>query len=80
MQRRSEEEWEGLISEQLSSGKSQAEFCRERGVSLASFQWRKMKLKRKAEPFVEISVPEESGERWKAELELPGGVIFRMNW
>lgn len=80
MQRRSESEWGCLIEEQSNSGKSQKKFCEERGISVASFQWRKMKLRRKTEPFVEIELPKESQESWKAELELPGGVKFRMNW
>ena len=80
MRRRSEEEWERLIEDQLRSGMSQKAFCKEREISLASFQWRKMKLKRKGNPFVELEMPPESREEWKAELELPGGVKFRMNW
>lgn len=79
MGRRSEFEWESLIREQLTSGKSQKDFCRERGLSKASFQWRKMKLKRKPEPFVAVEVSGEE-QSWKAELELPGGVRFRMSW
>lgn len=36
-------DWGELIREQLSSGKSQAEFCRERGLSIPSFQYHKSK-------------------------------------
>lgn len=34
-------DWGQLIREQLSSGGSQASFCKERGISLASFQYHK---------------------------------------
>lgn len=82
MERRSDEEWERLVREQLSSGESQKKFCEGRGLSVASFRWRKMKLKRIPAPFVEVAVPEEEEAvtNWNAELELPGGVRFRMNW
>ncbi len=36
-------DWGALIREQLSSGKSQAEYCREHGLSVASFQYHKSK-------------------------------------
>lgn len=51
-------DWGALIREQLSSGKSQVAYCRERGVSLATFQYHKGKgthVKREqAQKFVSI--------------------------
>ena len=41
--RKSKRDWGSLIREQLSSGKSQTEFCRERGLSVPSFQYHKGK-------------------------------------
>lgn len=41
--KRFSEDWGALIREQLSSGLSQVEFCRQRGVSVASFQYHKGK-------------------------------------
>lgn len=81
MRRRREEEWKALIEEQARSGMSQAKFCEERGITVSSFQWRKRKLE---QPFLEVAVSpsEEKQEERKheAELELPGGVRFRMSW
>lgn len=83
MNRRSEEGWDQIFSEQAESGNSQAGFCRERGISPASFYWHSKKRRERSQSqFVELSVTEEPKERGehRAELELPGGVIFRMSW
>ena len=78
-----EQEWHQIIEEQLSSGKSQAAFCAERGISTRVFQRWKGKLNR-GSGFVELEVSgskeELVGQGHRAELEFPCGVIFRMSW
>lgn len=48
--RRSRAEWEQLIADQSVSGQSQAEFCRQAGVSLSTFTYWKRKLSDGARP------------------------------
>lgn len=83
MSLRSEEEWSRLIQEQSESGKSQEDFCKERGISKNSFKRSKTRLKKRHESaFVAVTVPRAvpGSTSSKAELELPGGVIFRLSW
>ncbi|MCB0328455.1 MAG: hypothetical protein KDD70_02295 [Bdellovibrionales bacterium] len=67
-------DWGALIREQIASGESQARFCKERGISLASFQYHKSRGADEAKEsnnFVPI-VREESETR--IELRYNGGV------
>jgi len=80
MKRRSESEWDRLLSEQERSGKSVTGFCQGHGITVNSFNWQKQK-RRQRELFVPVEVAEEPlCMKHEAELELPGGVKFRMRW
>ena len=52
MKRRTRAEWEELIREQELSGLSQPQFCKERGLSQGTFQWRKKKHKHEGSVFL----------------------------
>ena len=78
--RRSESEWQALVKRQEASGVSGAAFCRQEGISRASFEkWRRRLASRsEAGQFVELAVPRQGAERWEVELTLPGGGILRI--
>ena len=85
--RLSKEQWQALISEQQDGSLTQAEFCRTKGICLATFSnWKRKlsdnhKLINPEQPdFIELPVVSESLTRqtWDIELELPGNVILRM--
>ena len=85
--RLSKNQWQALITEQQNSSATQAEFCRSKGLCLATFYNWKKKLgnndkpaDRKAPEFIELPVTSEplSRQAWDIELELPGNVILRM--
>ena len=78
MKRRSKDQWQGLVAEQESSGKSQQEFCAKRGVSVASLQYWKRKLRE--DSFVEIPVVSQPHLRGEAVVEFPGGAVLRVLW
>ena len=81
------EQWQALISEQQDGSLTQAEFCRTKGLSLATFSNWKRKLSGNPKPinqeqpdFIELPVVSEplARQTWDIELELPGNVILRM--
>jgi len=90
--RRSPEQWQNIIDQQLESGLSQKAFCQSQGISLATFTNWKRKLKYPDESAThhqpkqhrdwiefETHLPEQSpGTDWHMELELPGGVVLRI--
>jgi hypothetical protein len=90
MRRRTSEEWKVLFEEQESSGLSQAEFCKVRGISHGTFHWRKKKQKadlRRGGDFIELPTTAVSAagigsinSKGKVELELPGGAVLRLSW
>ena len=88
MKRRTRGEWEELIREQELSGLSQQQFCKERGVSQGTFQWRKKKHKRERSEegaFIELPCADEQAMKSSicsatVELELPCGAVFRLSW
>lgn len=49
MARRSREEWELLVDESRNSGMTQADFCRERGLSVGALQYWMRKLREERE-------------------------------
>lgn len=49
MKRRSQDQWQQLITEQAESGLSATQFCKERGINDNYFSTVKHKLKRQAE-------------------------------
>jgi len=78
--RLSHKEWEAVLKEQKESGETQVNFCRERGISLRSFEKKRAVIKRQRsrDKFVEIK-PKIEGANWRYEIELPCGAIFRGN-
>ena len=85
--RLTKEQWQNLISEQQSSTMNQSEFCRSKGLCLATFYNWKRKLSpaekavTEAPPqWLELPVADQLPPRqtWDIELELPGNVILRM--
>ena len=81
------EQWQALISEQQNSSMNQSEFCRSKGLCLATFYNWKRKLSDAPKPvnskspeFIELPVTSQPyhQQAWDIELELPGNVILRM--
>ena len=82
--RRSAVEWEQILERQEASGLSQSAFCRQEGLSAASFaHWRA----RRSAPapsspaFVQWHVPQAGShtlQPGEMELVLPGGVRLRL--
>jgi hypothetical protein len=62
--RRSQDEWQHLITEQQSSQLSQKAYCQEHGLVLSTFQYWKRKL-------VSVGLPVSQADTW---LELPSAV------
>lgn len=73
--------FEKLVAEWEGSGQTQAEFCRERGVSLTAFrQWRYVGLRRRtsaAPSLVEVVLPS-STESDAFEVVLRNGLVLRV--
>ncbi|WP_081870072.1 IS66 family insertion sequence element accessory protein TnpA [Endozoicomonas numazuensis] len=87
VKRLTKEQWQKLISEQQSSNMSQTEFCRSKGLCLATFyNWkRKLNAPEKSTSetnpqWVELTAISQPlpTQTWDIELELPGNVILRM--
>jgi len=82
--RRTHAQWQHLLADWQQSELSVADWCRQHGVSTASFyQWRKKLLPSSPEsetspwqalPPVESTVAPE----WQMELSLPGGAVLRI--
>lgn len=86
--RRSRDQWRELLERFERSGQSREQFCRERGLTLSSFdRWRRQLGKTVAprqvssgEPlFLELA-PEvrASSGAWDVELQLGAGVVLRL--
>lgn len=83
--RLTKEQWRTLIREQQQSALNQTEFCKSRGLCLATFHNWKKRLNITATPaqpdqWLELPVhTASSGDTpWDIELQLPGNVILRM--
>jgi hypothetical protein len=88
--RRTSAQWQSLVDAQNTSGLSAPQFCKERGVSYASFsKWRNRLSKpnntdTSHQPaFVELSKqavtrPEDKPTPWLVELELGSGLYLRI--
>ena len=71
--------WRGLVSEQLSSGQTVAEFCRDRGIRDSQFyDWKKRVRESKAGKFVEVKL-ENSGEQRKPGPEHHPAIEIRLS-
>ena len=68
----SKKDWNAIIAEYKTSGVSQSQFCKSRGVGLSSFSYH-LQRSRESGAFVRV----DAGER--VELELPGGVVLRVS-
>lgn len=77
MSRQDSRDWGALIREQLSSGESQASFCKRRGISVASFQYHKSKGTYAREADVQRFVPI-VGKDAEDRIELEVGSNVRM--
>ena len=65
MQKRTDSEWQGIITEWERSGQSQDEWCKEKKINLYTFRDRKSKLKKNEStknPQKQLPVSEENGE------------------
>lgn len=75
---RTESQWRELIDRQERSGVSQQEFCKSEGISPANFHKWKCKLREQpTASFMPVSINQSQSVRM--ELELPGGIILRVN-
>ena len=76
--KRSRADWQKVIEEQETSGKSQIEYCREMGISKNTFtKWRGL-LKQEAPSFVELKPKAELGGGARLEIEIGGGMTVRI--
>ena len=80
--RRTQAEWSALIARFEVSGLSQEQFCLQEEVAPSTFwKWRaKLRLSTQTtEGFVELpSITPSTPSEWDRELDLGGGVVFRM--
>ena len=79
--RRSRDEWQRLIVKQTDSGQTQAVFCTEHGISVASFQYWKRRLAAEApvESWVELgTLADAKSAAWEIELDLGEGLCLRL--
>lgn len=85
--RLSKQQWQAIITEQQKSGMTQSDFCRSKGLGLATFYNWKRKLNsventatETSPQWVELPVVNQPSpqQAWDIELELPGNVILRM--
>ena len=80
--RRSRDEWQRLINEQVESGQTQAAFCAARDISVGSLQnWKRRLAAPDAtrEPWLELgTLAEAKSPTWDIELELGAGICLRL--
>ncbi len=83
--RRSQEEWQRLITQQQSSQLSQKAYCQQHGLGLSTFQYWKRKLVSTglpacADAWLELPSGVEGSllSGWDIELELGHGVCLRL--
>ena len=76
--RRTAEQWQKLIAEQVASGQTQTVFCRERGIAFAAFNNARNRFTEKS-GFIEITpanIPRT--QSWEGEVVFPNGVTIRV--
>lgn len=83
--RLTKEQWRSLIQEQQQSPLNQTEFCKNRGLCLATFcNWKKRlnitPVTSQPADWVELPVQAatQNTAAWDIELQLPGNIILRM--
>ena len=81
--RRTEKEWQGVLSRCRKSGLSPRAFCDQEGIPFSSFQRWEKRLKSAPAPSEFIAVTTESpatstGSTWSVELTLPNGCTLRL--
>jgi hypothetical protein len=78
--RRSRDEWQRLIENQAASGQTQAVFCAEHGVSVASLQnWKRRLAVPEPAPWLELgTLVEAKSTSWDIELDLGEGLCLRL--
>lgn len=86
--RRTTEQWQTLVDQQIQSGLSGAAFCKSEGIQYQSFMNWRLKLSRtnevlSAEPdFIELTTPDVSHDGnpsdWLVELDIAPGVQLRI--
>ena len=68
------EDWEKLVRDQSISGRSVAQFCRDRGLTDSAFgYWRKKFAEDVSETFARVTTDD------LVSVELPGGKLVRVN-
>ena len=81
--RRSEEEWQEILTRFRESGMTEAAFCRQEKIAKSSFSKRKAvtRVQRRKPAFVELARPSKLVESSPSECEmiltLPGGATLR---
>jgi len=86
--RRTAEQWQTIVDQQIQSGLSGAAFCKAQGIKYQSFMNWRMKLTisdsatPSETPFIELTAPEQlhdaQSNRWLLELDLAPGVQLRI--
>ena len=83
--RLTKEQWRSLIKEQQQSPLNQTEFCKSRGLCLATFcNWKKRLniTPSTSQPTDWVELPVQAATQntvaWDIELQLPGNIILRM--
>ena len=86
--RRTVEQWQAIVDQQIASGLSGAAFCKSEGIKYQSFMNWRLKLTTSKGPvpteagFIELTKPEQSNEEkpseWLLELDLAPGVQLRI--
>lgn len=75
---RTESQWVELIDRQERSGVSQQSFCKSEGLSPSNFhKWKRKLVEKPSASFIPVSIQKSQSAR--IELELPGGIILRVN-
>jgi hypothetical protein len=75
--------WRGHLAAWRTSGLSQAEYCRQRGLTQTDFSWWKRELARRtaaaAPTFVPVCIAAPPGNPYAFELALRGGRVLRFD-
>lgn len=76
-QRRSEAEWQKIVSRYQSSGLSQAKFCKRECIAPSTLQkWRKRLSG--SESFISLPAIIPQSSHYQLEVELPSGAVIRI--
>ena len=80
--RLSPKEWSKIVARYRESGKTQADFCRDEGLSLTTLQKRLYRSRPKPRSaFADVTptaASDSSASRWQIEVQLPAGVSIRL--